>query len=145
MATNFTTTINVNASAQDVYKAINNVGGWWHGEVKGNTTHVNDEFEYRFQHFHYSKQRVAELVPNKKIVWLVTESALSFTKDQSEWTGTKIVFELIEANGETQIHFTHEGLVPTFECYSDCSNGWSMLIQQSLYSLVTTGKGKDVF
>lgn len=145
MGKNFTTSITVDATAQEVYNAINNVSGWWHGEVTGNTTKVNDEFSYRFQHFHFSKQRVTELVPNKKIVWLVTESNLSFTKNPSEWTGTKIVFDLMEADGKTQVCFTHEGLVPAFECYGDCSNGWSMLIQQSLYSLITKGKGVAVF
>ncbi|MBS1771411.1 MAG: SRPBCC domain-containing protein [Bacteroidetes bacterium] len=145
MGKNFTTSITVDATAQEVYNAINNVGGWWHGEVIGNTTKVNDEFSYWFQHFHFSKQRVTELVPNKKIVWLVTESNLSFTKKPSEWTGTKIVFELTETDDKTQVSFTHEGLVPAFECYGDCSNGWSMLIQQSLYGLITKGKGVAVF
>lgn len=145
MENNFTTTITVDAPAQDVYNAINNVSGWWHGEIKGSAAKLNDEFDYRFQHFHYSRQRVIELVPNKKIVWLVTDSNLSFTETKNEWTGTKIIFELAEADGKTQVRFTHEGLVPAFECYGDCSNGWSMLIQKSLYNLITTGKGVEVF
>jgi len=94
---------------------------------------------------HFSKQRVVEVTPGKKVVWLITESQLNFTKDKSEWTGTKISFEISEINNQTQLRFTHVGLVPKIECYNDCSNAWSQLIQESLFSLITTGKGKKVF
>ena len=94
---------------------------------------------------HFSKQKLVEVVPDKKVVWLVTDSKLNFIKNQSEWTGTKISFEIFEINNKTQVRFTHHGLVPAIECYGDCSNAWSQLIQQSLFSLITTGKGKNVF
>ncbi len=142
---NFTTTITVNHSTKKIFDAINNVSGWWQGEVTGNTQQVNDEFEYRMKDIHFSKQKVVELIPNQKVVWLVTDSNLSFAKNTSEWTGTKIIFDITEANNKTQIRFTQEGLVNEFECYDACSNAWGLLVGQSLYSLITTGKGKDVF
>jgi hypothetical protein len=142
---NFTTTILVDQTPAEVFNAINNVGGWWQGEVKGNTTKLGDEFDYRMQEFHFSKQKLVEVIPNQKIVWLVTDSKLNFAKDKSEWTGTKIIFEISQINNQTQLRFTHEGLTPKFECYGGCSGAWTDLIQQSLFSLITTGKGKDVF
>lgn len=145
MENNFKTTITVNAPAEHVYNAINNAGSWWHGEIKGSTDKLDDEFTYRWQDIHYSKQRVIELMPFKKIVWLVTESSLNFTNDKSEWTGTKLIFEISAAGNNTTVSLTHQGLVPEVECYDACSNGWSMLIQQSLLSFITTGKGKEVF
>lgn len=143
--TNFTTTITVDNSPKEAFDAINNVSAWWQGEVEGNTNNLNDEFIYRMKDFHFSKQKLVELVPNEKVVWLVTDSNLSFAKNKSEWTGTKIVFDITEVNNKTQIHFTQEGLVNEFECYNACSNAWQQLVGQSLYSLITTGKGKDVF
>lgn len=142
---NFTTTILVDNSPEEVFDAINNVSGWWQGEVKGGTTQVNDEFTYQMEDIHYSKQKLMEVIPNEKMVWLVTDSKLNFTKNKSEWTGTKIIFEISEADGKTQLHFTHQGLVPEMECYRGCSSGWSSLIQKSLFSLITTGKGVKVF
>ena len=144
-ASNFTTIILVNQTPKEVFNAINSVGGWWQGEIKGNTEKLNDEFTYRMGEFHFSKQKLVEVIADKKIVWLVTESELNFIKDKSEWTGTKISFEISKKGTKTQVRFTHLGLVPKIECYSGCSNAWTQLIEQSLLSLITTGKGKKVF
>jgi hypothetical protein len=37
--------------------------------------------------------------------------------------------------------FTHIGLVPEYECYEACNQGWTHYIQNSLKSLIETGKG----
>jgi hypothetical protein len=145
MKEDFTTTIIVDQSPKEVFTAINNVRGWWQGEINGSTNKLHDEFSYRMEDIHYSKQRLVEVIPDKKVVWLVTESKLNFTKDKSEWTGTKIIFEIFQVSNKTQLRFTHSGLVPKFECYENCSNAWEQLIQESLYSLITSGKGKKVF
>ena len=142
---NYTTNIVVNQSAREVFNAINNFSAWWHGEIIGAANKLNDEFAYKMKDIHYSNQKVIELVPNKKIVWLVTDSQLNFTNHKTEWTGTEIMFEIMEVENKTKVCFTHVGLVPKFECYGGCSNGWKMLIEQSLYNLITTGKGVEVF
>jgi len=141
----FTTAFFVDQTPTEVFNAVNNVRGWWQGEVGGNTDKLDDEFTYSMKDFHFSKQRLIEVVPDKKIVWLVTGSELNFLKNKSEWTGTRINFEISEINNKTQLRFTHLGLIPDIECYGSCSNGWSKLIQESLLSLITTGKGKKVF
>jgi len=143
--TDLTTIILVNQTPKEVFNAINNVRGWWQGEIEGSTDKLNDEFAYRMKEFHFSKQKLIEIIPDKKIVWQVTESQLNFIKDKNEWTGTKIIFDISEINNKTQLRFTHHGLVPDIECYDACSNVWSQLIQQSLFSLITVGKGKNVF
>ena len=142
---NFTTTFFVDQSPMEVCKAINNVRGWWQGEITGNTEKLNDEFTYQMEDIHFSKQKLTEVIPGEKIVWLVTDSNLSFTKKKDEWTGTKIIFEITAINNKTQLRFTHAGLVSRIECYEACSGAWTDLIQKSLRSLITTGKGKKVF
>lgn len=146
MATsNFTTFFLVDETPHAVFNAVNNVSSWWQGEIEGSSTKLNDEFTYRMGEFHFSRQKLVEIIADKKVVWLVTESQLNFVKDKSEWTGTKISFEIREQDNKTQLRFTHVGLVPKFECYGGCSNAWEQLVQQSLFSLITTGKGKQVF
>ena len=141
----FTTTILADKTPKEIFDAINNVRGWWQGSIEGNTGKLNDEFIYRMEEFHFSKQKLVEVIPNEKVVWLVTDSQLNFIKDKNEWTGTKIIFEISEKDNKTQLRFTHVGLVNGIECYDACSNAWSQLIQESLFSLITTGKGKKIF
>jgi hypothetical protein len=144
-SSDFTTTIFVSQTPSEVFKAVKNVAAWWDGEVKGSSENIGDEFTYRMKEFHFSVQKVVEMVPDKKIVWLVTDSRLNFLKDKSEWTGTKIEFDITWINNKTQLRFTHRGLSSGIECYEACSKGWTGLIQNSLVSLITKGKGEKVF
>lgn len=141
----FTTTFFVDQTPHEVFTAINNVRGWWQGEVTGGTDKLNDEFDYRMEDIHYSRQKLVEVIPDKRVVWSVTDSQLSFIEDKDEWTNTRIIFDITEINNKTQVRFTHIGLLPAIECYDACSNAWEQLIQESLVSLITTGKGKKVF
>lgn len=136
----FTTSILVDQTQKEVFDAVNNPQIWWSGDIAGSSEKINDEFTYRYKDIHYSKQRIVEMVPDQKVVWLVTESQLNFTADVSEWTGTKIIFEISNEDNKTRLNFTHQGLYPEIECFDACSGAWSQIIQQSLFSLITTGK-----
>jgi hypothetical protein len=138
----FTATLLVDQTPKEAFDAINNVRGWWSEDIEGSTDTLDDVFTYHYQDMHYCQIKIIEVIPNKKIVWLVKYNYFKFTKDKSEWTGTKISFELSEKDKQTQIRFTHLGLVPAFECFELCSNSWNQYIQQSLLSLITTGKGQ---
>lgn len=142
MNKDYSATLLVDQTPKEAYDAINDVRAWWTENLEGNTEQLNDEFTVYFGEVHVSTQRLVEVVPNKKMVWLVTMSKLNFTKKEDEWTGTKIVFDIAEKNGKTQVVFTHMGLVPEYECYNACSNAWSEYLQGSLLKLITTGKGE---
>jgi len=138
----FTTTILVDQTPKEAFDAINNVRGWWSEEIEGGTAKLNDEFTYHFQDVHNCRMKLIEVVPDKRVVWLVMDNYFNFTKDKSEWKGTKISFEISQKGNKTQIRFTHLGLVPEYECYDICHNAWSDYINNSLRSLIATGKGQ---
>lgn len=138
----FTTAILVEQTPTQAFNAINNVRGWWSEEIEGGTNKLNDQFKYHYEDVHRCQIKLIEIVPNKKVVWLVMNNYFKFTKDKSEWTGTKIIFELTEKDGKTQVRFTHQGLVPEYECYDICKGAWTTYIQKSLFNLITTGKGQ---
>jgi hypothetical protein len=134
--------IAVEATPHEAFESINNVTKWWTENLEGSSHKLHDQFSVRFGDVHYSKQRLVEVVPDKKVVWLVIDSKLNFIKDKKEWTDTKIVFDILTKNNQTQVRFTHVGLVSDIECYDACSNAWSQYIRQSLMSLINTGQGQ---
>ncbi len=138
----FTTTITVDRSPKEVFDAINDVRGWWSGEIDGSTDKLGAEFNYRYKDLHRSSQKITELVPGKKVVWHVLDSSLDFVKDKTEWNGTDIVFDIAKKDDKTQLRFTHVGLVPGLACYDDCSDAWSFYIKDSLRGLITKRKGQ---
>ncbi len=86
--------------------------------------------------------KLIEVIPHKKVVWLVVDNYFNFTEDKSEWKGTKIIFEISKKGEKSEIRFTHLGLVPEYECFNVCSNAWGSYMNGSLRSLITTGKGQ---
>ncbi len=139
---NFTTSISVDQSPEEVFAAINNVRGWWADGIDGSTDKLGAEFKFHHKDVHRSTQKITEFVPGKKVAWRVTDSRLNFVKDKTEWTGTEVVFEIARKGNKTEVRFTHVGLVPKFECYGGCSGAWGFLINDSLRSLIKTGKGQ---
>lgn len=143
---NYTTSFTVDQTPKEVFDAINNVRGWWSGKFEGNTDKLGAEFRYRYADLHDSMQKVTEFVPDKKIVWHVTEANLTFITDKDEWKGTDIIFEITKKGDKTEVQFTHKGLVPDFECYGACSNAWGTLVNGNLKKLIVTGKNQpDIF
>lgn len=138
----FTTTILIDQSPKEAFDAINNVRGWWSEETEGNTDQLNSVFNYHYEDIHICKMKIVEFIPNEKVVWYVMENYFKFTKDKNEWVDTKISFEISKHDNKTKICFTHIGLVPEYECYTICEGAWSTYINESLYNLITTGKGK---
>lgn len=146
MATkDFTLTLTTDRTPQEVFKAITNVRGWWSGyyneKFEGNTDKLGEEFTFHAgDGAHYTKQKLVELVPNKKMVWLITESKLSFVEEMHEWTGTNVIFDIVEKGNKTELVFTHQGLTPSFECYDSCAPAWTQYLENKLLPLINSGK-----
>jgi uncharacterized protein YndB with AHSA1/START domain len=139
---NLVISFQVEQTPQEVFDAITNVRGWWSEGVQGETKELGDEFTYRHKDLHYSRHRLTEVVPGKKVVWLTTESQLNFVDHKDEWTGTEVLFQVTEEQGQTTVEFTHVGLVPKLECFKACTGGWEYYITDSLRNLIVSGKGE---
>jgi Activator of Hsp90 ATPase homolog 1-like protein len=135
----YTATFVVDQGPKEVFAAINDVRGWWSGEIDGDTDRLGAEFTYRHKDVHRSTQKITEFVPGRKVVWHVTDSYLAFVDDKQEWNGTDVTFELSTKGGKTEVRFTHGGLG---ECYDRCSDAWSSYIKGSLKDLIIKGKGQ---
>jgi len=140
--TGFSTALSVDQSPNEVFDAINNPRRWWSEEIDGRTDKLNDEFIYHYKDIHYCKMKLTELVPGEKVVWLVLDNYFKFTEDKNEWIGTKVVFDISRNGNKTEIRFTHEGLVPQYECYEICREAWTDYITGSLRNLIENGEGQ---
>ncbi len=134
-----THTLTVDQTPEEVYAAINHVRGWWTGKpgIEGNTDKLGDEFTFRYEPQHFSRQKVTELIPAKRIAWLVLASEIIVLKDQDEWTGTKMIFDIAGKGDKTEVRFTHQGLTPEVECFNSCLRDWGGYIHISLRKLMT--------
>lgn len=140
----YSISIGVAANPTDVFNCINDVSKWWVREVvgtstefEGESTKLNDVFILRHSDVHYSKHQLIDVIPDKKVVWLVTDSKLTWIKEnKQEWTGTKMIFEIIPEAGKTTLNFTHEGLIPQLECYGHCVHFWERAIKDWIYNFI---------
>jgi hypothetical protein len=131
---NYTYSFKSSKPADDIFKLLLDVRQWWTGlyeeKITGKTDQLNEAFDYHAGGgIHYSRQKLVERIPSKRIAWLVTDSKLDFLKDTSEWTNTKICFDLAQEGSKTVVTFTHEGLEPEIECYNQCSSAWMGYLQ----------------
>ena len=127
---------------QEVFDAINDVRGWWSEATLGETDRLGAVFYYHYKDVHHCTLQITELVPGKKVAWRVLHNAFSFIKDQTEWNGSDVVFEIARKGDQTEVRFTQVGLQPEHECYEICSNAWGQFIRGSLRDLIATGKGQ---
>jgi Activator of Hsp90 ATPase homolog 1-like protein len=138
---NFSTTLSVDQTPDEVFAAINDVRGWWSADIQGSTDSVDEEFAYRYKDVHRCTIRVTELVPGERVVWHVVDNFFDFTEDKTEWKGTEIRFDIARRGDKSEIIFTHLGLVPDYECFEVCSNSWDFYLNTSLRGLIRTGQG----
>lgn len=133
-------TIEVAQSPQHVFDRITDVSRWWSKDYEGRSARLHDEFVIHYPGRNYARQRLVDVVPGRRIEWLVTQSTLTWFRDPSEWTNTRMVFEITTNGDRTVLHFTHDGLVPGKECYAMCAQGWDRAIKESLFHIITAGQ-----
>ena len=136
----FTCSVEVAIPPPTALELIRQVSAWWVVDVEGETAGLGDEFTVR-SGTTWVKFKIVDVVPSEKLVWNVVDCFLPWNGDKTEWNNTAIIWELCASAGGTQIKFTHEGLVPEVECYSQCAKSWSSYIKESLHKFINSGVG----
>lgn len=140
---NYSNITELNTTAEKVFNALTNeIPLWWTKYFEGTANQQNDTFTVRFGKSIYKTIQVTELSQHSKVVWIVTNSEIGIPelKNQTEWIGTAILWEIIPKESNIQLKLTHIGLLPTSECYDLCKNGWQQFTN-SLKLFLETGKG----
>lgn len=129
-STDFSITVPVAASAQDVRAAVARVEDWWTTAVERS----GDEFTARFDDNIWTSFRV------EGDRWTVTGQDAPKLPVADEWVGDVLSFGVEETGaGTSTLTFTHHGLL-TQECAAMCQPGWKHYVA-SLVALAETGTG----
>ena len=139
---NYSSTILVDKTPNEAFNDIKNFRAWWSEDIEGETDKPGETFFYHYKEVHLCKMKLIEMIPNEKLVYQVIANEFSFTKDKTEWVNTKLIFDISSEGKQTKVTFTHEGLVPAYECYNICNDAWTGFIQNSLKNLINSGKGQ---
>ena len=139
---NYYIEFSASSTPESVYNAIIlEIDKWW-TTSSNEAKHVGDILNVRFGGTTYKRMKVIRAIPNELLEWSVKEANIDhegFTK-KDEWVGTTIKWKIEESDAGSKIKFTHEGLVPAFECYEACQGGWNYFLG-SLKDFLNTGKG----
>ena len=125
----------INASKQNVFKAISTIDGlsnWWTTETTGSDA-LHGTIRFSFDGVG-PEMKVIELKPNDKVVWECVASPHG-------WTGHRFVFSLDENDGKTRVRFSQEGFNEQDDFYAICSFSWGRYME-SLRQYCQTGRGE---
>ena len=138
-AANYAVDIEVSKTPNEVFSNLVNLKKWWPEDFVGEDIKLGSEFIFTTGDSHYSKNKVSEFVPNKKLAWIVTESIRK--TDNFDWSGTKMIFELTPKVNSTIVKFTYDGVVlenETDRLVKICD----LTLKEIFYDFVVNGKGK---
>jgi uncharacterized protein YndB with AHSA1/START domain len=126
--------IGIKSPIQDAYKALatrEGLAGWWTTNTQGQSK-VGGVLEFRFGAGGFD-MKVLELEPGRRVLWEVVDGP-------EEWIGTKVRWDLREADDYTIVLLRHEDWREPVEFMHHCSTKWAVFLL-SLKQLVETGKG----
>ncbi|MCC5878319.1 MAG: SRPBCC domain-containing protein [Idiomarina sp.] len=113
----------VKAPVSKVYEALTSQEGLakiWTQELtfKAKVGAVN---KFRFGDETPTKMEITKLIPKENMEWLCVES-------DPEWIGTRVCFELSEANGKTGVILRHADWRELTNFYRFCNYNWAMFL-----------------
>jgi hypothetical protein len=136
----YSLSITAKITAREALERISRVSEWWTKGFTGASQKLGDRFTVRFGET-FVDFTIVEVIPEERTVWQVTNSYLHWINNKTEWTGTRIVWEVLAEHETTTVRMTHVGLHPGVECYENCEVGWNFCCGESLLKLLRENKG----
>lgn len=127
--------ITMAAPKNKVFAALSSVeglSGWWTTTTEGESV-PGRLLTFRFGK-HTTLMQVEMLEHDQRVVWECKEQ-------NSEWTGTRLSFELSEDAGRTTLVFRHAAWEKQTPLFAHCSMKWATFLL-SLRQYVETGEGR---
>jgi hypothetical protein len=76
--------ISASISAGEAIKKISNVADWWGVTFTGSAEKLADKFTVKMTGDSFFNFTVTELIPGKRVVWLVTDCNMPWYSDKTE-------------------------------------------------------------
>jgi hypothetical protein len=138
--TDYHATITVDCTLRKAFNAISEPDKWWTENLEGSAKNLDDIFTVRFDQT-FVRFKITEMTVDRKIMWRVMDCYLHWLENKTEWINTNIFWEITPKLNETQIDMIHWGLRPGIECFEACVKGWDQYVKNSLFRLLSDGKG----
>ena len=129
--------VGVTSSPEDVFKALTTIDGlkgWWTETTTGDPD-PGGVIAFRFAPVPDGfDMKVMDAKSGELVLWEVVDGP-------EEWVGTRVRFELTQADGFTIVLFSHLGWRQPVEFMHHCSTRWATYLM-SLKRYVETGQGE---
>jgi len=144
MNTNYTREIIVSSTPYSAYKALTTGFDKWWTTGCGPVSKTGDEITFKFGSSYWVMQ-ANNLVPGELVELECTEAHHLHdglpSSILNEWKGSILKWEIQKQGNKTKIVFSHDGLLPSLECYEVCAQGWDYYFVNSLKQYLDTGEG----
>jgi len=139
----YTRDIIVSNTPSAAYQALTSEFDMWWTSSSNSLTVVGDTITFKFGPT-YWVMRANNLAPDYIELECIEAHHIHDGLPSSilkEWKETKLKWEIKEQDGNTKITLTHEGLIPTLDCFEICKEGWDFFFVTSLKQYLNEGKG----
>lgn len=139
--------LTVASTASEAYRAVTQGYNDWWTATNDAFNVVGDRIRFKFPpNVSYWTFEARILTPNKHVALQCVEASHKIPDKPhapaTEWLGTALLFDIEQRDAQTTITLTHDGLVPTLDCYEICEAGWDFFFISSLKNYLASGVGQ---
>ena len=114
----------IKSTPHKIYEAIttqDGIAAWWsaHNNAKPQAGSI---YRVSFGGDYYKDIRIADLVPNEKVVWEIIDAT-------PEWLNTKVTFDITAGKDTAELRFSHSGWKDYTDMFAQCNHHWGVYLE----------------